>query len=102
MSACRTTCKASTRWIAKAANSLIAGALALGLAACERPGDAAQSCMQMRETFDAAFKDAVGAATRKAVEEKKRFLKIGQDTYLAMERKGCCKQEGVCPPMNVQ
>jgi hypothetical protein len=100
MSGCRTTCKASIRWIAKAANGLIAGALVFALGACEQQANAG-SCAQLRGTFDKAFENAVHAATRKAADEQRKFITEGQNAYLAMERRGCCRDEGVCPPMNV-
>jgi basic membrane lipoprotein Med (substrate-binding protein (PBP1-ABC) superfamily) len=98
MSACRTTCKASTRWTARL--SVLACALALG--ACEPKGAAAgKSCGQLRERFDKSFADAVNAGVRKARDEQKKYLREGQETYLAMERQGCCRQDNVCPPLNV-
>ncbi len=98
----RTTCKASIRWIAKAASSALAVLLAAGLAACEPKGElAGNSCVQMREKFDKSFSDAVGAAVRKAFDEKRKYLREGQEIYVAMERKGCCANANVCPPMNV-
>jgi hypothetical protein len=55
----------------------------------------------MREKFDKSFNDAIGAAVRKAHDEKRKYLREGQDVYVAMERKGCCAKADVCPPMNV-
>ncbi len=104
MSACRTTCKASIRWIAITRNSLAGWVLALGLGACNQEADpavAGQSCTQMRAHFDAAFSKSVDAAVRKAPEEQRRHVSESQKTYLAMETKGCCAQEGVCPALNV-
>lgn len=104
MSACRTTCKASMRWIAITRNSLIGCLLALGLAACNQEGDPAfsgQACAQMRAHFDDAFSKGVEAAVHKAPEEQKRHITEGQKTYLAMEAQGCCVRENVCPALNV-
>ncbi len=101
MSVCRTTCKASTRWIAKAANNLALCA-AFALTACApHAADAEQGCTRLRETFDKAFSDAVSASVRKAVDEKKKYLRASQDAYAAMERQGCCFKADVCPPLNV-
>lgn len=90
------------RWTATARNSLIACVFALGLAACEQKGAVSgHACGQLRERFDQSFKDAVNAGVRKARDEQKKFVNQSQQTYLAMERQGCCAKEGACPPLNV-
>ena len=102
MSACRITCKVSTRWTAIPRNSLI-GLLAL-LGACSQQADPAfsgQSCTQLRAHFDDAFSKGVDAGVRKSFEEQKRHITEGQKTYLAMEAQGCCAKEGACPALNV-
>ena len=104
MSACRTTCKASTRWTATARNSLAGCLLALGLGACNQESDPAfsgQSCTQMRAHFDDAFSKGVDAAVRKAQEEQRRHIAESRKTYLAMEAQGCCTKQNVCPALNV-
>jgi hypothetical protein len=71
------------------------------LAGCKEEAPT-QSCPELRQAYDHAFRQAVEEGAAKRFKEQKRYMSAGQDAYLQMEKQGCCKAQGACPSLNLR